>query len=441
MNYRECLDYLARIQSLGIKFGLDNVRAVLGELDDPQKEFKSIQIAGSNGKGSVCAMVTRILTLHKIKCGLFTSPHLIDIEERIRIGADLISRKEFCRLLTFLQQKIQDLKDRGVLKTPPTYFELMTLLAVLYFKESRVDMAVLEVGMGGRFDATSAVDPVVTAITTISGEHQEYLGDSLSQIAFEKAGIIKPGVPVVSGVIDEDAKRVIQERAQELGAPFFDVFGKNTSFVKKRTKDRYIFVYVLNGKVYRYSTRLPGCHQGKNAAVAIGIADQIHQRCRKLDKEKIIDGIESTKWEGRLEIVSRKPLIMLDGAHNIEGAGALREYLDEFTGSVSVLVFAVMKGKKIKEISDILFPKADRVIITRFQFYRAASTEEILSETLRHKHRITCEPDPVQALRSAVHSAGRNGSILIAGSLYIVGEMKKALRESGILSGSIKKRR
>ncbi len=435
MNYRECLDYLARIQNLGIKFGLDNVRSVLGELDDPQKEFKSIQVAGSNGKGSVCAMVTRILTLHKIKCGLFTSPHLIDIEERIRIGADLISRKEFCRLLTFLQQKIQDLVDRGVLKTPPTYFELMTLLAVLYFKESRVAMAVLEVGMGGRFDATSAVDPAVTAITTISGEHQEYLGESLSQIAFEKAGIIKQGVPVVSGVIDGDAKRVIQERAQELGAPFFDVFGKNTSFVKKRRDDRYIFDYVFNDKVYRYSTRLPGCHQGKNAAVAIVIADRIHQRCRKLDKEKIIKGIESTKWEGRLEIVSREPLIMLDGAHNIEGAGALREYLDEFTGSVSVLVFAVMKEKKIKEISDILFPKADRVILTRFQFYRAASPEEILLETVRHKHKIMCEPDPVQALRSAVRSAGRNGSILIAGSLYIVGEMKKALRENDILSG------
>jgi len=279
------------------------------------------------------------------------------------------------------------------------------------------------------------VDPVVTAITTISGEHQEYLGESLSQIAFEKAGIIKPGIPVVSGVIDEGPKRVIRERAEALRAPFFNVFGKNTRFVKKRREDRYVFDYVLNDKVYRYSTGLPGYHQGKNAAVAIGIAEQVHQRCQKLDKKKIIDGIESTEWPGRLEIVSRKPLVIMDGAHNIEGAKALREYLDEFTGSVSVLVFAVMKGKKIKEISDILFPKAERVIITRFRFYRAASTEEILSETLRHKYKITCEPDPVKALRSAVRSAGRTGSILIAGSLYIVGEMKKALRESDILSG------
>jgi dihydrofolate synthase/folylpolyglutamate synthase len=433
MNYRDCLDYLARIQSLGIKFGLDNVRAVLSELDNPQKDFKTIQVAGSNGKGSVCAMVTRILTLHNIKCGLFTSPHLVDIEERIRIGADLIPRTEFCRLLTFLQQKIQNQIDRNVLKTPPTYFEIVTLLAVLYFKESCVDMAVLEVGMGGRFDATTAVDPVVTAITTISGEHQEYLGDSLSQIAFEKAGIIKPGVPVVSGVIDEEPKRVIQERAEEIRAPFYDVFGKNTSFIKKRVKDRYVFDYVLNDKAYRYSTRLPGFHQGRNAAVAIGIADQIHQRYQKLDKEKVIDGIESTEWPGRLEIVSRKPLIIMDGAHNIEGARVLREYLDEFVGSISVLVFAVMKGKKTKEISDILFPKADRVIITRFQFYRSASLEEILTETLRHKHKITCEPEPEKALKSAVRSAGRTGSVLIAGSLYIVGEMKKALKKSNIL--------
>jgi dihydrofolate synthase / folylpolyglutamate synthase len=430
MNYRKCLSYLDHIQSLGIKFGLDNVRTVLKELENPHKKFPIIQVAGSNGKGSVCAMVTQILTLHEVKCGLFTSPHLVDVEERIRIGEDLIPRGEFCRLVDFLEKVIQKLIDKKKLKTPPTYFELMTLLALVYFKENDVKMAVLEVGMGGRFDATTVVDPVITAITTISEEHQEYLGRTLSQIAFEKAGIIKPGIPVVSGVTEEEAKRTIKARAEELQAPFIDVFEDKTGFKKKKIRDKYLFEYVLSHESYKYTPNLLGSHQGRNAAIAINIADQINQRCWRLEKERIIKGIESAKWEGRLEIISRKPLIIMDGAHNIEGARSLREFLDEFVGSVSVLIFAVMRGKRIKEISEILFPSAEKIILTRFRFYKSTTPEEVLSHTLDYKHKITCESEPEKALKSAVNSIDRSGSILITGSLYIVGEMKKFIRVS-----------
>jgi len=428
MNYRQCLDYLDHIQALGIKFGLDNVRTVLKALNNPQKEFLTIQIAGSNGKGSVCAMITRILTLHKIRCGLFTSPHLIEVEERIRIGVDLIPRKEFCRLLTLLKKVIQKLIEKKKLKTSPTYFEIMTLLALLFFKEKNVDMAVLEVGMGGRFDATSVVDPVITAITTISEEHQEYLGKSLSEIAFEKAGIIKPGVPVISGVIHKQAKKTIQTRALELKAPFVDVFGGETLFLKERLKDKYLFKYTSFEETYEYSSFLPGFHQGKNAAVAINIAEQISREYQSLEKEKIIKGIESTQWEGRLEIISKKPLVIMDGAHNIEGAKALREYIDEFVGTVSVLIFAIMREKRIKEISEILFPAAKKVILTMFPFHKSASPQEILSHNSEFRDMTICEPDPEKALNTAVRSLDDKDSILIAGSLYIVGEMKKIMQ-------------
>lgn len=430
MNYRQCLDYLDHIQALGIKFGLDNVRTVLKELNNPQKEFLSIQIAGSNGKGSVCAMITKILTLHKIRCGLFTSPHLIKVEERMRIGVDLIPREEFCRLLTLLKKVIQKLIERKKLKTSPTYFEIMTLLALLFFKEKNVDMAVLEVGMGGRFDATSVVDPVITAITTISEEHQEYLGKSLSEIAFEKAGIIKPGVPVISGVTHKQAKKTIQNRARELKAPFIDVVGGETRFLKERLKDKYLFKYTSPEETYEYFSFLPGCHQGKNAAAAINIAEQISRRYQSLDKEKIIKGIESTQWEGRLEIISKKPLIIMDGAHNIEGAKALREYTDEFVDSLSVLIFAVMREKKIREISEILFPAAEKVILTMFPFHKSATPQEILSQTPSFRDKISCESDPGQALEKAIRLVNDRGSILIAGSLYIVGEMKKIMKKS-----------
>ncbi len=434
MNYRQCLSYLDHIQTLGIKFGLDNVRAVLNELKEPQKEYLTIQVAGSNGKGSVCAMVTKILTFHHIRCGLFTSPHLVDIEERIRIGEDLISRTEFCRLLSFMKKKVQRLIDKKMLRTPPTYFELMTLLALQYFKEKQVDLAVLEVGMGGRFDATTAVDPLITAITTISEEHQEYLGATLSQIAFEKAGIMKPRVPVISGVENEEARTTIKERAEELSAPYIEVFGQKNHFIGKSTEGRYLFDYVFNNELYQYRPYLPGRHQGKNAAVAICIADQISQKYRRLEKDKIIKGIESVEWGGRLEVISRRPLIIMDGAHNIEGAEALREYVKGVVGRLSVLIFAVMREKKIKEISDMLFPLADKIILTRFQFYRSASPEEVLSQVSGCKDKITCEPDPEKALKTAVESVGRNGSLLIAGSLYVVGEMKRILKKGQVLS-------
>ncbi|MBD3413042.1 MAG: hypothetical protein GF421_01250 [Candidatus Aminicenantes bacterium] len=428
MNYQQCLSYLDHIQALGIKFGLDNVRAVVEKLNNPHQDFPIIQVAGSNGKGSVCAMVTRILSLHQIKCGLFTSPHLVEAEERIRIGNELIPRDRFCRLLSLLKEVIQQLIKEKTLKTPPTYFELMTLLALLYFRKEQVDMAVLEVGMGGRFDATTVVNPDVTAITTISNEHQEYLGDSLSQIALEKAGIIKPGIPVVSGVENDEARKAIKQKAESLKAPFIEVFGKDSCFERTKTKNGYVLEYAFNGETYRYSPSLPGLHQGKNGATAIRIADQISRAGRKLEKETIIKGLETTEWEGRLEVVSRRPLIIMDGAHNMEGALALREYWSEFVGHLSVLIFAVMRDKQIKELSGVLFPLAEQIILTRFPFRRSASPEDVLAQSMAFKHKIICVSEPEQALQSALRSVEEKGSILIAGSLYIVGAMKKYLK-------------
>ena len=184
MNTEQCLKYLEKIQNLGIKFGLDNVRTLLASFDNPHEKYSSLVVAGTNGKGSVCAMLTEILTLHDFRVGLFTSPHLVSVEERIRIGRKLISSRSFCRILTALKERIEELIAQKELLSPPTYFELLTCLALVYFEKQRVDMVILEVGMGGRFDATNVVKPVLSVITTISKEHQKFLGASLSQIAF-----------------------------------------------------------------------------------------------------------------------------------------------------------------------------------------------------------------------------------------------------------------
>jgi len=425
MNYEQCLSYLEKIQNLGIRFGLDNVRTILSYLDDPHQKYPSILVAGTNGKGSVCAMLTRILSLHGHRTGLFTSPHLIRVEERIRIGSDLISKQSFSRLLTFLKEKIEHLIASKKLLSPPTYFEMMSCLAFLYFKEQKVDIAVLEVGMGGRFDATNVVKPLVSVITTISYEHQTSLGDTLGQIAFEKAGIIRSGVPVVCGVETAEAYETVKKKAAELDAPFIGVFDKKGCFKEQKTGANYIFKYIYGGSEYAYSPSLYGEHQGKNAAVAIAASEQISKNWKKLHKTKIIEGLQTVKWAGRLEIISRQPLILLDGAHNEEGAIALRRYVQDFVGFPRILIFAVMRDKKIENLAKILFPLVNKIILTCFPYYRAASPEEIKDRASEYHDQIFLEPDLKNAVQVAVRNAETNGAVLIAGSLFLVGEIKK----------------
>ena len=425
MKYEQCLKYLEDIQNLGIKFGLDNVRTVLSSCHDPHQDYPSVLVAGTNGKGSVCAMLTHVLALHGFRAGLFTSPHLVKPEERIRIGNRLIPPRDFCRILSVLKRKIEDLIASQKLLSPPTYFEFLTCMALCYFQEEKVDMAVLEVGMGGRFDATNVVEPDVTVITTISGEHQKYLGESLSQIAFEKAGIIKTGVPVVCGVEEEEAYQTIKERAKEIGAPFFGIFEKKRCFFAQQKSGGYSFVYRSNEDEYAFTPSLPGEHQGKNAAVVIAVAEQLSARWRKLEKNKIVQGIENTRWEGRLEVVSRKPLVVLDGAHNVEGALALRTFIEDHLPSPLIMCFAVMRDKEIAKIADILFPLADKVFLTRFPYFKAAAPEDIEAKTSKFKDRAVVEADPGKALNQAIRLAGPEGSVLVAGSLFLVGEIKK----------------
>lgn len=428
MNHEQCLRYLDRIQSLGIKFGLDNVRTVLSSFDNPHQDYPSLLVAGTNGKGSVCAMLAKILTLHGFRAGLYTSPHLVRVEERVRIGERIISSRSFCRLLTILKERIEELIASKRLPSPPTHFEHLTCLAFLYFKEKKVDMTVMEVGMGGRFDATNVVEPAVSVITTISGEHQKFLGESQAQIAFEKAGIMRPGVPVVCGVEEREAQETIKKGAEEMHAPFYSVFAREGGFIAKKTGRGYSFVYRTDGEKYTFSPSLRGEHQGKNAAVAIAVASRLARNWRKLEKRKILEGIEKTRWEGRLEVVSRSPLVILDGAHNPEGAQALKKYIEDFLPSPLILIFAVMRDKEIAKISEILFPAAERVILTQFPYFRAASPEEIKAEAPGFQDRIVIEPDLSRALDLALQGAGSQGCVLIAGSLFLVGEIKKMER-------------
>jgi dihydrofolate synthase/folylpolyglutamate synthase len=425
MNYEQCLAYLDQIQNLGIKFGLDNVRAVLSSLNNPQSQYPSIHVAGTNGKGSVCAMLSFILREHGLRPGLFTSPHLVTVRERIQIAGESISKEDFSRQLTLLREVIEELIASNVLLTPPTYFEMLSCLAFQHFAEKQADIAILEVGMGGRFDATNVVEPLVSVITTISPEHQQFLGESQSEIASEKAGIIKPGIPLACGVEEKEAYKTIKKKAEELNAPFHPVFSKDRVLRKEKTDRNFRFEYRSGEEEYVFTPSLLGEHQGKNAAIAIAVARLLSKDWRPLEKSRVIRGIETAYWPGRLEVVSDNPRVLVDGAHNEEGAEALKKYVQEFISSPCVLVFAVMRDKNIEKLSDILFPLAQKVICTRFRYFKAAVPEDIQKQAYRYQDRIVSQPDVEKAVRTALRFAKPDGIVLVAGSLFLVGEVKK----------------
>lgn len=423
MNFQECSNYLEEVQKLGVKFGLDNVRIVLEALHFPHFRYPSILVAGTNGKGSVCAMITRILSLHGFRVGLFTSPHLVSVRERIRIGETLITKKAFSHRLTLLKETIEALFHAEKLLHHPTYFEILSCLAFLSFKREKVDIAVLEVGMGGRFDATNVVLPLVSVICTISPEHQKALGETSGEIAFEKSGIMRPDIPVVCGAEDPEALAVLQKRAEELGAPFTQVFDKKDSFHPGRGS-REFFLRTLKEE-YSFSPSLLGSHQGKNAAIAIAAAEHLSRIWKNLKKNHILHGVETARWEGRLELFSENPLVLLDGAHNEEGAQALKTYIQDSVSTPVVLVFALMRDKKVEKLAETLFPLAEKVILTRFPYFRAASPEEIQKRALKYQDKIVLEPDVFKAVRWAVQEAEEQKTVVIAGSLFLVGEVKK----------------
>ncbi len=431
MTHEACLEYLKSLQRFGIKLGLDNIRTLLGSLGRPDRRFPSVLIAGTNGKGSVAAMLARILTEHGLRTGLYTSPHLVRVEERIRIGDELIPARSFARALTAVRESAEALVASGGLPHPPTFFEVLTATALVHFAEEAVDCAVLEVGMGGRFDATNAVTPLLSVITTVSLDHQKYLGGTLGEIAYEKAGIIKPGVPVVCGVRRGVALQVIRRRARELRAPFIEVFGRGTAFAASKARGGARFAYDTGKARYEFEPSLPGFHQGENAAVAIRAAEVLDRVWRPLDPGKMIVAVGSTRWEGRLEAVVSKPRIILDGAHNPEGAASLAAYVRDVLGKPVILVFDAMMDKEIGTMAASLFPLARKVVLTRIPMGRAAGPEDVLRLWKGCRDNILIEPDIGKALKLAKGLAGAETPVLAAGSLFLVGEIKKRTARKG----------
>lgn len=429
--FDEALNYLLSLghETLAIKLGLTNTERLLEALGNPQKTFPSVQIAGTNGKGSTAVMLEAVARAAGIKTGLYTSPHLVHITERIRVSNREISRDDFARLTTLIRETAKRLLDEGGLETLPTFFEHLTAIAFVAFSEARVELAILETGLGGRLDATTTAQAEIVAITPIALDHQEYLGETLGEIAAEKAAIIRPGVAAIIAPQSPEAFNVILKRCADCGvAPRVDECEIKMLDADKNGRVSATFK-TKEGSYENVLLGLRGRHQTTNASVAITLAEALRERGFSIPREAIVEGLESSTHAGRLDLREGQPAILFDGAHNPAGARALRDYLDEFIKAPITLIFGAMRDKDLREIASTLFPVAHQLILTQPSNPRAA-TIELLEQALPSDfeiNRLTLAPSLTEALRAAHRLTPPDGLVCFTGSLYLIGEVMQAM--------------
>jgi dihydrofolate synthase/folylpolyglutamate synthase len=424
------------------KFDLTHMRVLLQAMDHPERRFPSVLIAGTNGKGSTAATLASILRASGLKTGLYTSPHLARINERIRVNGKEISDDHFASLHGEVDQAAERLVGRGELPWHPSFFEMMTAIAFEYFARENVELAVLEVGMGGRLDATNVVEPQVSVVTDIALDHQKYLGNTLGEIAREKVGIIRAGGAAVVLPQQPEANDVIGNTILELAAravnavPYVPPVSPHSPeyLVPRSWQDEPGFVYryplQVMGEQILVETPLVGRHQLRNVALAIAAAVELNQQgFSSVTANSIAKGIRETSWPGRCQVIAARagsPEMVLDVAHNPAGAWALRSALSERQGDRPLIfVFGAMRDKAISEMAEILFPLAERVIATRPENPRAASPEEIQQAAARTGVEVEAVEDVRSALERARSLAQAETVIVITGSIYLVGEVMR----------------
>lgn len=426
MTYSAAIGYLYGLQKHGIKLGLETMRTLLGRLGNPERRFRSLHIGGTNGKGSTAAMTAAMLQAAGYRVGLYTSPHLVDFRERIRVNQVMIAEAQVAELTQRLQASVPP----GL---TPTFFELTTAMAFLYFAGSGVDVAVLEVGLGGRFDATNVVDPEACAITTIALDHQEHLGTTEEAIGFEKAGIIKPGVPVVVGRIDGTAWEVIRDTAADRGAPLTRL---GVDFHADSTGQEEFSYRGRSRQLDGLTCALTGRHQLDNAACAVALLEAAEGRGLSVPDGAVRRGLQSVQWEGRLEVLEQGPVLLLDGAHNPAAAHVLAEYLAEWSATRPearlILVLGMMRDKDHKHFVEPLHRLVSEVVLTQADMARSSSVQE-LREVIGSQFPLChVAPSAADALALARARATAQDLICVTGSLMLVGEVKALVRGCGL---------
>ncbi len=425
VTYDQTVEYLFGIRLFGIKLGLENMRALLGLMGNPHERLRFIHIAGTNGKGSVAAMLNAIGKRAGLRVGLYTSPHLVSFCERIQVNDVPIPAADVVRLVTELRPLMQRVAEMPG-QAHPTFFEAVTAVALRYFEEQRCDLVVWETGLGGRLDATNVVTPRASVITNIQHDHAAYLGDTIAKIAVEKAGIIKPGVPAITAASERVALDVIGRTARELGAPLTQVRAEDC----RQLREDLCGQTVRAGGI-EFGIPLLGAHQAVNAATAVAAA----RTALNLPDNVICSGLAATKWPGRFHVFPGMPTLILDGAHNPAAAAALAAVIDRhFRGQPITLILGILRDKNCEGFCRALVPRAAAVLTVRVVSDRASNPAELAAVC-----RQVASPTAVRnanTLAAALDEVrGRCGVVVIAGSLFLVGEALAHLEHRRFESG------
>jgi dihydrofolate synthase/folylpolyglutamate synthase len=413
LSYRAAIDFLFKLETSAIKLGLDNTTSLLGAIGNPQDSFRSVHIAGTNGKGSVASFLNSILFHNGLTTGLFTSPHLVDYRERIRRDGVAIPAGSVREIVSMVAPHVR--------RIGASYFEATTAVGFEYFKREKIDLAVVEVGMGGRLDSTNVIRPLAACITTIDYDHEKYLGRTLARIAAEKAGIIKAGVPVVCGRMPRSASRTIRSIAARRGARVFDAAECTTVRPLEVGRSGSIFEY--RGLAGKRTLRigLGGSYQIANAAIAVLAAEVLSETGTRIAARAIEEGLEHALWPGRFQVLKRRPLVICDGAHNVSGARALVRSLGEMGIDRVLTVFGVLRDKNCRNMLAVLSGPTDRFVFTKPDYHRALplgalrGAARTLGLPFKGFSRVGGALD--YALQ---HCEGR--PVVVCGSLYVIGE-------------------
>jgi dihydrofolate synthase/folylpolyglutamate synthase len=425
-DYDRAIEYLYSLELFGIKLGLDNIRRIMDRLGNPQEGLKFVHVAGTNGKGSVCVMLSSVLKSAGYKTGLYTSPHLRSFRERITVNGERIPRERVVALTRELQAIALEIEAEH--EAHPTYFEITTAMALKHFAEAGIDIAVIEVGMGGRFDATNIIEPELCVITDISKDHSEYLGDTLEKIAYEKAGIIKPGVQVVTSAQNHEIMAVIEKRAGELKAPL-TVLGKDFSYELIKADDKGINLnFYFNDNTDRkfelneLHAPLLGRFQAQNCAVAAAAVALLTRSGINISTDAIYEGVSKVDWPARLQVMQSSPTVIIDCSHNPKGVRALVDSIKElFSFNKITLVIGMVKEKERAEMLDALVELKPEVVTVRPDTHRALDPKTLCSEFASRGVVTRVLPDILEGVGYAVHKAGPDDMVIITGSFYTAG--------------------
>ena len=422
--YEQCLKTMYGLRRFGIKLGLDVISQILEGLGQPQNAYRTIHVAGTNGKGSVASMLAGILQTAGFSVGLYTSPHLIHFNERIRIDGRPVTDPEIVAAYRAIR-KVQK-ADRE-----PTFFEFTTAMALHLFKQHRVDWALVETGMGGRLDATNLLAPEVSIITNISLEHKGYLGNTVAAITYEKAGIIKPATPVVTGVTQPSAIAVVEKKAQTLKAPCHRM---GRDFRCRRLPSGSFHYTGLHHHWKHLSTNLLGPHQAGNAGLALAATEVLMQKGVTIKEDHIRQAFNRVSWPGRLETVCQEPRIIVDGAHNLAAARNLGRYLAEtYPDNKIIMVAGILDDKPAEEMLSALLAVCDHAVITAPTIDRAIPANVLARTARKFVDKVDEQPTVDRAVARALQIVRQDQVICIAGSLYVVGEAMQTLQQMGLM--------